>query len=246
MTLMITTITTTTTTTTQDISDGYACLPLPILKPTEIRVLSHNDNTLPTTSIEELGASFDLYRNLNPTIIGMQETNKNWSKYDPTVGRIKQCIEQRWPGSKLATAHCTDDAFKSPYLPGRVAQMILQKLTARVVKHGKDPLGRYVWQEILLDGERTLIIVTAYRVVQRQTKGCGPTTSAMQQWRKLQTQGIADPQPRQQTLDDITAFLQPHVHAGNEILMMIDANDPIESTSMDRFMDGLNLCDLHG
>jgi hypothetical protein len=57
---------------------------------------------------------------------------------------------------------------------------IVMKIIARVTKHGRDPLGRYVWQEILLDGERTLMIVTAYRVVQRQTKGCGPTTSMMQ------------------------------------------------------------------
>jgi hypothetical protein len=53
--------------------------------------------------------------------------------------------------------------------------MILRQLTARVKSHGKDELGRYAWQEILLDGERTLLVVTAYRVAQRRPNGCGPT-----------------------------------------------------------------------
>jgi hypothetical protein len=66
-----------------------------------------------------------MYQNLNPTILGLQETNKNWSKYDPTVGRVKQCIKQRWPGSQLVTAHCPDDYFQSLYQPGGVAQMVL-------------------------------------------------------------------------------------------------------------------------
>jgi len=122
--------------------------------------------------------------------------------------------------------------------------MILRQLTARVVKCGKDPLGRFTWQEILLDGQRTLLIVTAYRVVQRRTTGCGPTTSMMQQWRKLREQGNNDPKPRQQILDDLTVFLKPYEQAGNEILIMIDANDPIDSMPMDKFMDDLNLCDL--
>jgi hypothetical protein len=122
--------------------------------------------------------------------------------------------------------------------------MILMKITTRVTKHGKDPLGRYAWQEILLDGEQTLMIVTAYQVVQRQTKGCGPTTLMMQQWWKLRDQGMDDPKPRQQLLDNLCAFLKPHEQAGNKILLMMDANDPIGSLAMDKFMSETNPCNL--
>ena len=179
----------------QQIDAGYTVLPLPTLLPTDLRVLSHNINTLPTASQAELGASFDLYHRLNPSIIGLQETNKNWTLYDPTVGRLKQCIERRWTRSKLVTAHCPEPSFKTPAQPGGVAQMILRQLTARVKSHGKDPIGRFAWQEILLDGKRTLIIITAYRVVQRRTNGCGTTMSMMQQWRKLRSNGNAHPNP---------------------------------------------------
>jgi hypothetical protein len=44
-------------TSTPNLRDGYTMLPLPMLQPTEIRVLSQNINTLPTTSPAELGAS---------------------------------------------------------------------------------------------------------------------------------------------------------------------------------------------
>ena len=98
--------------TTQQTEAGYTSLPLPTLLTTDIRVLSHNINSLPTSSTAELGATFDLYHHLSPSIIGLQETNKNWKCYDATIGRIKQCIQRRWPGSKLSTAHCSEEAFK--------------------------------------------------------------------------------------------------------------------------------------
>jgi hypothetical protein len=66
----------------------------------------------------------------------------------------------------------------------------------------------------------------------------------MQQWRKLREIGSNDPKPQQQTLDDLTEFLTPYEIVGNKRIVMINANDPITSTAMDSFIDGLNLCDL--
>jgi hypothetical protein len=66
----------------------------------------------------------------------------------------------------------------------------------------------------------------------------------MQQWTKLRSQGVEHPNPRQQILDDLTEFARPHVQAGNEILLMMDANDTLDSKPMDKFMDELELWDL--
>jgi hypothetical protein len=60
--------------------------------------------------------------------------------------------------------------------------------------------------------------------------------SIMQQWRSLrEQQGIdKNPNPRQQMLDDLATFVKPHVQeAGNEILIMMDANNSINSHPMD-------------
>ena len=223
---------------------GYAHLPLPTLRPTDIRLLSHNINTLHTTTQAELSATFELYSEFDPTILGIQECNKNWTIFDKTEGPLRDTIQRRWPGAKLVTAHSKESTFTGPHQPGGVAQMTLKKLTGRVVSHGKDTLGRYAWQEILLNGQRNLIILTAYRIPQTSITGCGPETSAMQQWRKLRAQGVELPQPRQQTLDDLVTFAKPYVSKGHEVLIMMDANSPITDDTMDAFMEHLNLYDL--
>jgi hypothetical protein len=67
----------------------------------------------------------------------------------------------------------------------------------------------------------------------------------MQQWRKYQGQGIDNPNPRQQILDNLTTFVKPYLQAGNEIFIMMDAaNDRSDSTQMDKFINELDLWDL--
>jgi hypothetical protein len=96
----------------------------------------------------------------------------------------------------------------------------------------------------LMAGTKTLVVVTAYRVSQRRTNGCGPATAIMQQWRQLCKLVIDNPNRRQQMLDDLATFLKPHKQAGNEVIFMMDANDTIDSHPMDEFMDSIDLWDL--
>jgi len=142
-------------------------------------------------------------------------------------------------------AHChEDDVFQGPYQPGGVTQMVLHKLTGCVIARGSDNLGRYAWQELLLDGMRTLIVITAYCITQESLTGCGHETSAMQQWRKLRARGIDQPKPRQQILDDLTTFVSKHETAGNEVALMMDANSPINDDAIEAFLEAMNLHDL--
>ena len=67
---------------------SYTTFPLPDLAPTDLCLLSHNINTLHTTTPAELSTTFDSYEVFQPTIIGLQETNKNWSLYDKTEGPL--------------------------------------------------------------------------------------------------------------------------------------------------------------
>jgi hypothetical protein len=125
---------------------GYTHPPLPPLLPTDIRILSHNINTLHTASQAELGATFDKYQELDPTILCLQECNKNWSQYDKTEGPLRATVTRHWPGAKVTTAHCREpNVFHGPHQPGGVAQMILRKLTGRVSSCGHDELGCYTW-----------------------------------------------------------------------------------------------------
>jgi hypothetical protein len=144
----------------------------------------------------------------------------------------------------LITSHCRDTTFSSHHQPGGVAQLVIRKMTGRVLARGRDKLGRYAWQEILLDGTRNLLVITAYRVPQDNILGCGYETSAMQQWRSLRAKGNKNPHPRKQMLRDLFAFATTYKQAGHEIIIMIDANAPIEDRILEQFLDDLNLHDL--
>ena len=67
---------------------GYTTLLLPELAPIDLHLLSYNINILHTMTSAELGATFNSYEVFQPTIIGLQETNKNWSLYDKTEGPL--------------------------------------------------------------------------------------------------------------------------------------------------------------
>ena len=73
-------------------SHRYTSLPLPELNQQDIRIISHNINTLHTTTTAELGATFDSYSEFQPMIIGLQETNKNWSLYDKTEAPLRTIV----------------------------------------------------------------------------------------------------------------------------------------------------------
>jgi hypothetical protein len=73
-------------------TNGYAQRPLPSLLPTDIRILSHNINTLHAITPAILSATLDLYQELDPTSIGIQECNKNWSKYTTTEGTLHDAL----------------------------------------------------------------------------------------------------------------------------------------------------------
>jgi hypothetical protein len=165
------------------LENGYATLPLPTLCDTDIRLISHNINTLPTTTNIELETTFNDYKAYDPTVIGLQECNRNWNNYTKTELPLRTVLQRRWPGAKLITANNKEDCFTGPHQPGGIAQIMLRKLTGRVTSHGQDTMGRYAWQQLLLDGKRHLLLITAYRITQENVNGCGPTTSAMQQWR---------------------------------------------------------------
>ena len=223
---------------------GYAHIPLQPPNNDTIRVLSHNINTLQTTTDAELISTFQLYSELDPTIIGIQECNKNWNIPDKTLFPLCKIVNRNWPGAKIVTTNTNDDIFSGPHQPGGVAQLVLHKLTGRVLARGSDDLGRYAWQELLLSGNQHLIIITAYRVSQSSMTCCGLTTAAMQQWRQLRNTGIDSPNPRQQILTDLTSFILPHVLAGHEVLLLMDANSRLDSAAMSNFLDGAHLHDL--
>jgi hypothetical protein len=66
----------------------------------------------------------------------------------------------------------------------------------------------------------------------------------MQQWRKLRNDNNVNPNPRQQTLAALQAFVTPRIQDGHEIIIMTDANSPHTDPAIDNFLEATDLHDL--
>ena len=152
---------------------------------------------------------------------------------------------QNSTSTRVTTSHYKEDHTKhNIYKPGGVAQLILKPLTTRINTVGSDDLGRWAWQELRLDGARSLFIVTAYRPCPRSNNSKF-TTTWDQQHRGLLRRNITDPDPRQQFIDDLTKFLRRLEQNGHEIILGVDFNDPHDSDEWLDFLQVTNLVDLH-
>ena len=146
-------------------------------------------------------------------------------------------VNHRWPGAKIVTAHCHNPVFQTMHQPGGIAQFVFQKLTGCIIDHGWDKLGHYAWQTILIDGTHNLVIIMAYHITQENISNCRYIMSAMQQWQKLKTAGIKNPNPWQQILIDLGFFVKTYIANGNEMIIMIDANSSSNDSTIAKFLD---------
>ena len=76
----------------------------------------------------------------------------------------------------------------------------------------------------------------------------GPTTAFRQQYSILRAQGITNPNPRQQFIDDLSSFLEHYQSLGDRILLLGDFNtdldSPSDSRSLRNMLHQLQLSDL--
>ena len=55
---------------------------------------------------------------------------------------------------------------------------------------------------------------------------------------------MENPNPRQQFLINLGSFVKNHAMAGNEVIVMIDANSPSDDITIMQFLDDHGLFDL--
>lgn len=230
---------------TNELPALYTELPLQEPDPESIRIVFNNVNSLPTQNQGQLAATLRKYIDLQADVIGLAETNRNWTRVDDTVNPIKHTMNALLGlrTTRLETAHCKEDFNTNITQRGGVAQIILRKVSGRIKSQGKDPLGRWCWQELHLDGTRTLVLITAYRVCTPNTTD-KETTTWSQQWRKLRAAGIDNPNPRRQFLQDLTEYLQSLRDDGKLYVVSMDANTSIYDEELNEMMTATDMVDL--
>jgi hypothetical protein len=64
---------------------------------------------------------------------------------------------------KMVTSSCYEEhTARTLKTPGCVCQFILNTILSIHKASGSDNLGRWVWQEVCIDGSRLLYVITAY------------------------------------------------------------------------------------
>jgi hypothetical protein len=114
--------------------------------------------------------------------------------------------------------------FESLYKPGGSMTTITGKWQSRVTNQRHDPkgLGRWCYMRIA-SKKSSMIIATAYRPYASQ----GPITAWIQQWTLLRESGDKNPDPIKYFYTDLEKQISQWKQEGNEVLMMIDANEHI-------------------
>ncbi len=127
--------------------------------------------------------------------------------------------------------------------------MVSGNLSGRIIQYGSDPnLGR--WSFLRLRGHNGIhvLVVTAYLVCKTSINSTGPTTAFRQQYTILRSQGVTHPNPRQQFLTDLGAFLKQHQDMGDRIILLGDFNtdldNPNDAQQLQHMTSSLHLIDV--
>ena len=110
--------------------------------------------------------------------------------------------------------------------------IICENWASRIVEKGSDPFGLGRWSYFILQrkGDIRIAIITAYQVCTGTLSSLGPTTYAMQQYRKLSStfrseHKTTQPNPRRQFILDLQAWLEHLITTKHDIILCLDENE---------------------
>jgi len=103
-----------------------------------IRILFQNCDTFTNRDYYERFTYLNQIASLHPTVVGLSETNINWS-HQSTRQSITDSIKARWPHRRLATAH-TPNAVPLTTMSqaGGTLQFVTGRCSGRVLATGSN------------------------------------------------------------------------------------------------------------
>jgi hypothetical protein len=184
--------------------------------------------------------------------MGLSETNVDWKQaqvaLDIATPFKKAFRTVHFKVSTSDHAPLTDLSNRiRAYKPGGTVTITTGKYVGRIEKDEfNDPLGNF--STVTLKGRNgtALTIVTAYRVVQSSGTQSGSQTAYQQQCNLLRSEE-SNPDPRQRALQDLRTFISNKQAKGNDIVLLIDANESTDcrNSGIERLRTDLDLIDLH-
>ena len=201
-----------------------------------------NSNGLPQSKIGMLDF-IQSTREFNIDCMGVSETHLDSSK----VHVRNNFVEAAKSYSGYQNVNCSfaqsDVDFGTERKRGGVLQMSIHNLANRVTATFSDKYGRFVSQTFIGRNSKTLMVISAYRVVEGTA---GPSSAYAQQRAMLVTEGRpAD--PRGVFLSDMETYILESQQKGNSIILGVDANEPIgkPKSGIRKLMEKCGLVNAH-
>ena len=213
------------------IDEPWGHLPEEIDTSAVFRVLLQNPNGLKFSEGDDLARySFSEAYHLGVGALCLPETNTNWN-IPSSLSKLSRIIRPIWQSSCTQTSHINDE-FENIYQPGGTLTTICNNWTSRILEKGSDPYGLGRWSFFILQGKGTvkIAIITAYQVCSATLSSLGPTTYARQQERLLSNKFreadiLTQPNPRQQFILDLQAWVEHLILMNHDIILSLDANE---------------------
>jgi exonuclease III len=212
------------------------------------RLLTGNANSLRPNNNGKYKGTIERICELEADLIGLCETCINWDD-DELQPSWKRIMNKKIPGASIV-ASTTSQKHKGRYLPGGTMTITTGSWTSLIENQIYDcaKMGRWTGAQYSLSDDKKLILISAYRVCQGSAVESASLSTYNQQFMMMKTNGVKEPDPRKQFVDDfIMQFKKTCLDVNKHIIITLDANSTLgeDPTGMDKIMKECELIDMY-
>jgi hypothetical protein len=184
-----------------------------------------------TKAAEGKGKEKDLFNYISKyrfSVIGLAENNVSWKEV-PAEERLTERTKGWFEALTMNTAYFKEHPVRQKFQPGGCDIWSINKASYRVLQRGADTTGLARWTWTRYRGREGLIlrVIAAYRPVPNQE-------GAMSVWNQQKAfflrQGNPE-EPRHQFILDLVEEMKKWMEMGDQIVLGIDANEPLHGNS---------------
>jgi hypothetical protein len=188
--------------------------------PHTTRIYFQNINSVRAKNNNKWKSILEYLKTSDCDITGLSETCANWQSRG-LLHRFRSSTRPYFPTMCLTTTNTAREySSRSAYLPGGCLQLAVGHWTGRLEKHLHDPrsLGRWCGQQYRLASNKSLIIITAYRVCKKNHNDdrSSSMSAYRQQYTALRAAGFSTPDPRLEFIKELTGFIKNLTNANTE------------------------------
>ena len=174
-------------------------------------------------------------------IIGIQETNMNWSKCRGRERLTERMKTPAWEFSRMSSSHNKHDKEGGKYAYGGTLTLIKDQLTHQVKTTGADETGMGRWSWIQLVGKEgtSTRIVSAYQM--RKVDDPSKSGSVYNQQRRVLLSRKDDTCPVRKFQDDLISTIQKWIEKRERVVLLIDCNEDIRNGTLSEKLESIGL-----